>query len=122
MILTMRSRAGILREEDIPLEFRKVLGYSARERLNTLIHDVIRNSCDTNDIAMSPHMEETMQKLRAFMFDNVYYDPIAKREEGRAMGLIQSLYEYYEKHIGPMPEEYIDLIEKKRRAQRTGSL
>ncbi len=107
------ERAGILREEDIPLEFRKVLGYSTRERLNTLIHDVIRNSCDTNDIAMSPHMEETMQKLRAFMFDNVYYNPIAKHEEGRAMGLIQSLYEYYEKHIGQMPEEYIDLIEKR---------
>ena len=107
------ERAGILKEEDIPLEFRKVMGYSTRERLNTLIHDVIRNSLGTNDIVMSPHMETTMQALRRFMFENVYYNPVAKHEEGRAMGLIQTLYEYYERHVEEMPEEYRLLIEEK---------
>ena len=107
------EQAGILKEEDIPLEFRQVMGYSTRERLNTLIHDVIRNSMGINDIVMSPHMETTMQELRKFMFANVYYNPVAKHEEGRAMGLLQTLYEYYEKHVDEMPEEYLMLIEEK---------
>lgn len=107
------ERAGILKEEDIPLEFRRVMGYSTRERLNTLIHDVIRNSMGINDIVMSPHMEATMQELRRFMFTNVYYNPVAKHEESRAMGLLQMLYEYYDRHVEEMPEEYLLLIEKK---------
>ena len=34
-------RAGIMNEEELPKEPRKVLGNSKRERLNTLTHDVI---------------------------------------------------------------------------------
>lgn len=107
------ERAGILKEEDIPVEFRETMGYSTRERLNILIHDVIRNSRGKDDIVMSPHMEASMQGLRRFMFENVYHNPVAKQEEGRAMGLIRQLYEYYIRHIGEMPSEYIDLIEKR---------
>ena len=39
-------RAGIMNEEELPKELRKVLGNSKRERLNTLTHDVIVNSMD----------------------------------------------------------------------------
>lgn len=107
------ERAGILKETDIPLEFRQAMGYSTRERLNTLIHDVIRSSQNKNDIVMSPEMEPTMQELRKFMFVHVYHNPIAKNEEDKAVGLIQSLYEYYTKHVDKLPAEYIDLIEKR---------
>lgn len=107
------ERAGILREADIPEEYRRIMGYSTRERLNTLIHDVIRSSQGKNDIVMSPQMEEAMQELRKFMFVHVYHNPLAKTEEGKAVGMIQSLYEYYEKHVEKLPAEYIDLIEKR---------
>lgn len=107
------ERAGILREEDIPLEYRKVCGFSTRERLNTLIHDVIRSSENKNDIVMSPQMEETMQELRKFMFVHVYHHPMAKTEEDRAVGMIQSLYEYYIRHVEKLPAEYRDLIDQR---------
>lgn len=107
------ERAGILREADIPEEYRRIMGYSTRERLNTLIHDVIRSSQGKNDIVMSPQMEEAMQELRKFMFVHVYHNPLAKTEEGKAVGMIQSLYEYYEKQVEKLPAEYIDLIEKR---------
>lgn len=107
------ERAGILREADVPEEYRRIMGYSTRERLNTLIHDVIRSSQGKNDIVMSPQMEEAMQELRKFMFVHVYHNPLAKTEEGKAVGMIQSLYEYYEKHVEKLPAEYIDLIEKR---------
>ena len=46
-------RGGILTEEDIPAEIRGVLGNSCKERLNTMVHDVIINSMDQPEIRMS---------------------------------------------------------------------
>ena len=46
-------RAMILDEEDIPVELRRTLGFTTRERLDHLIHDIISNSMGRNDIIMS---------------------------------------------------------------------
>ena len=107
------ERAGILSEEDIPKTYREILGGSTRDRLNTLIHDVIYSSLDRSDIRMSPEIEEAMMELRKFMFDHVYLNSVAKTEEGKVSRMITMLYQYYEKHVDEMPQEYIDLIEKK---------
>ena len=50
-------RAEILTEEDIPLEIRRILGYTTKQRLNTLIHNVIKNSMGKDDIRMSEEVE-----------------------------------------------------------------
>lgn len=107
------ERAGILSEEDIPKTYREILGGSTRDRLNTLIHDVIYSSLDRADIRMSPEIEKAMMELRKFMFDHVYLNSVAKTEEGKVSRMITMLYQYYEKHVDEMPQEYIDLIKKK---------
>ncbi len=107
------ERAGILSEEDIPKSYREILGGSTRDRLNTLIYDVIYSSLDKADIRMSPSIETAMMELRKFMFDHVYLNSVAKTEEGKVSRMITMLYQYYEKHVDEMPQEYIDLIEKK---------
>lgn len=61
-------RAKVMSEEDIPLEIRKVLGMTTKERLNTLIHNIIMNSMGKNDIVMSEEIGGAMQDLRKFMF------------------------------------------------------
>ena len=71
-------RAGILNEEMLPEEFTSVLGHSVRERLNTLIHNVIANSKDKPDIRMDEEIEAAMSGLRHYMFDNVYTNSVAK--------------------------------------------
>ncbi|MBR4753731.1 MAG: deoxyguanosinetriphosphate triphosphohydrolase, partial [Lachnospiraceae bacterium] len=88
-------RADVIREEDIPKEYRDILGHTSRERLNTLIHSVISESMGKDDILMTPDIEEAMKGLRAFMFENVYTNPKAKAEEKKARELIIELYEYY---------------------------
>ena len=107
------ERAGILREEDIPIEYREILGFTIRERLNTLIHDIVRNSEEKADIIMSSHIEEAMQGLRSFMFRQVYRNPKAKGEEARARNMLQELYRYYSRHLEMLPGEYQELIEKR---------
>ncbi len=100
------ERAGILKEEDIPDESRRIIGDTTRKRLNTLVHDVIMNSRGKDHIEMSPHMEQAMKDLREFMFQSVYLNPEAKSEEGKAIRLIQELYYYYVEHPEEMPDEF----------------
>lgn len=106
-------RGRVIREEEIPDEYKKVLGYTMRERLNTLIHDMISSSMDKNDIILSETVSEALNGLRTFMFENVYVNSIAKTEEGKARYVIRQLYGYYIEHLNEMPEEYINRIEVK---------
>lgn len=106
-------RAKMFVEEDLPEHFTGVLGHSVRERLNNLIHDIIGNSLGKQDIVMSPHMEEAMQGLRTWMFNNVYKNEIPKREEGKAQNLIVMLFQYYMDNPEKLPEEYRYFMENK---------
>lgn len=99
-------RAKVVSEEDIPLEIRKVLGMTTKERLNTLIHNIIMNSMGKNDIVMSEEIGGAMQDLRKFMFQKVYTNPAAKGEEAKAERLLCELYAHYMGHIEILPEQY----------------
>lgn len=104
------ERAGILREEEIPLEYRQVLGSTIKERLNTMIHDIVSNSQGKPDICQSPEVEQAMKNIRKFMFKSVYTNPAAKGEETKAENMIAALYEYYEKHLEVLPLEYQEMV------------
>lgn len=105
-------RGQILREEDLPKEYTDLLGTSVRERLNTMIHDLIMNSMEKNDIVMSKEIFGALMGLRKFMFDNVYRNSVAIAEEKRARSLLAALFEYYISHPDQMPEEYLIIAEK----------
>ncbi|MCI5603597.1 MAG: deoxyguanosinetriphosphate triphosphohydrolase [Clostridiales bacterium] len=103
-------RGKILSESDLPDEFTNILGHSKKERLNTMIYDIVNKSLDKPDIIMSDRIESAMKGLREFMFKNVYSNPVAKGEEIKAKRMLTQLYNYYLQHIEEMPEEYIWLI------------
>ena len=100
-------RAGILTIEDIPKELRKTLGETHSERINTMVTAVIKASFDQPKISMTPEIGEATEELRQFMFKNVYLNPVAKSEEGKAKALLLRLYEYYTEHPEKMPEQYV---------------
>ena len=103
-------RALILCEEDIPLELRKTLGFNVKARLNHLIHDIIINSQDKDDICMSDESWEAFLELRKFMFENLYTNPVAKSEEVKAEAMIEQLYYYYMDHIDLLPEKHLTML------------
>ena len=105
-------RGRIITEYDIPGRYTEVLGNSVKERLNIMVHDIIMNSLDRPEIVMSQDVLDTMVSLRQWMFENVYKNPAAKAEEGKAQQLIVRLYEYYMEHVDRLPEEYFIMIEK----------
>ncbi|MCI7323638.1 MAG: deoxyguanosinetriphosphate triphosphohydrolase [Lachnospiraceae bacterium] len=104
-------RAQILSEDDIPMELRKTLGFTTRERLDHLIHDIITNSMDRDDIVMSPETAQAMKELRIFMFQNVYKNPVAKGEEVKAKTMIKQMYYFYMDHIEQLPEKLLAMLE-----------
>lgn len=103
-------RGGILTEADVPKEICEVIGSSPTERLDHFIHDIVTNSMDKDDILMSEPVAEAMTKIRQFMFERVYKNPIAKSEEGKAEMLMETLYQHFLKHLDDLPEEYLNLL------------
>lgn len=105
-------RGGILKESDVPEEIAAVIGYSCGQRLDFFIHNIVTNSRGRDDICMSPEASEAMQQMRAFMFRNVYKNPIAKGQENKAENLIVTLYEYYMNHTEKLPKFLYRLMEE----------
>ena len=106
-------RGRVIREEDLPAECVSVLGNSLRERLNTLIHDIVIHSMGKDDIIMSEETSEALRKLRQYMFENVYINSAAKAQEGKAERMIRQLFEYYMEHVEQLPEEYTRMVWEK---------
>lgn len=99
-------RAGILRNEDIPKGISSVLGESHRERINTLVCDMIHTSREAGEICMTPQTDQALRDLREFMFERVYRNPVAKGEETKAKDMLQRLYAYYVENPNAMPEDF----------------
>lgn len=104
-------RAGIMSIEDIPVDIREVLGEQHGVRINRMVSSVIEGSTDSPVIRMTPEVGEATNKLRKFLFDNVYYSPIAKAEEVKAMELLARLYEYFIRYPQKMPQVYYRNLE-----------
>lgn len=111
-------RGRIMTEDDIPKEIRSVLGNDSGQRLDTLIHNIITNSMDRDDIVMSPEIQQAMQDLRRFMFVHVYTNPKAKSEETKAEELLGKLFAYYMEHSRELPEQYRDMMAQGEKTER----
>ena len=99
-------RAGILQTADIPKSVLKILGNTHSKRINTLVCDTITTSREAGDICLSPKVEQALQELREFMFENVYRNAVAKSQEKKAKGMLQRMYEYYYNHPEAIPEDF----------------
>ena len=55
---------------------------------------------------MTPKIEQGLADLRAFMFEHVYRNPVAKGEESKAKDLLKMLFDYYVAHPEALPEDF----------------
>jgi len=96
-------RSRVLSPGDLPQDVLDVLGYTHRERINTMVGDLIATSEGRGTVGMSPDVGGAMAELRRFLFDNVYIGSSAKQEEQRAQALIAHLYRHYVAHPEQVP-------------------
>lgn len=102
-------RGHIIYPMDIPLVCAQVLGFTHTERINTLTVDVIRTSRAAGKVVQSHSCGEAMAALRAFMFEFVYRNPVAKGEEGKAQDMLRRLFEYYMGDPDKLPPEFQEI-------------
>lgn len=105
-------RAGVMQEEDIPLQLRLKLGMSKGERIDSMVKNVILNSLEGDKIRMDSDYYHYFDELHEFMFTAVYRNPICKSEEVKAVAMIEKLYNYYNAHPDEMPYDYIRIAER----------
>ena len=105
-------RGGIIYPIDIPLEISNVLGFTHSERIDTLTVDIIRESAGAGVVRQSGPCREAMSRLREFMFENVYRNPVAKGEESKAQDMLRRLFECYVSDPDRLPPEFQDIRER----------
>ncbi|HEX8617740.1 MAG TPA: deoxyguanosinetriphosphate triphosphohydrolase [Thermoanaerobaculia bacterium] len=100
-------RAGIIREDDIPKDIRTTLGRTGSDRIDRMVRDVIKSTlaCEYDAISMTPEIEQALDALRKYMFENMYLIPQVRGEFEKAQKILTALFEYVVAH----PEQYLDL-------------
>lgn len=104
-------RAGIIKPEKIPEKFMHHLGYTHGQRINKMIVDVINNSIYKEKITMSDEIDHYTSSLRDFLFENVYFNKIAKSEEDKTTFIVEKIFEYYTKNFDALPEFYLKIYD-----------
>ncbi len=99
-------RAGILTAEDIPRDIAAILGENQRDRINTLVCDMIFTSREAGSICMTPQIQKALADLRSFMFARVYHNSVAKGEESKAKDMLQMLFRFYVDHPEQLPADF----------------
>ncbi len=99
-------RAGILKKEDLPRELTDVLGDTHSKRINTMVASVLSSSADSATISMTADVQKATDMLRKFLFEKVYYNPVAKSQDQKSRDLLCTLFSYYVKNPDRLPDRY----------------
>ena len=96
-------RGGLITKEDLPEDCIKILGENHRERINTMVIDMIECSRNAAIICMGEEVKNATDKLRQFLFKKVYIGSKAKTEEIKAKRMLKELFAYYLEHTDELP-------------------
>lgn len=105
-------RARIIKEEDLPNDCINYFSSLRSERLSKMVHDIVNNSLDKNQIIMSNECSYHLDKLRSWMFEHVYMNSLAKTEEDKIKNLIKQLFEYYSNKLKEKYDKNDTLIQR----------
>lgn len=103
-------RAGILKQEDLPKNAVETLGKVTKERINTAIADIWKNSYGQPHVKMSGEVMSATNELRSFMFERVY-ELANKSIQERSERMLTQMFAYFMAHTEKLPEPYLRLLE-----------
>lgn len=114
-------RAGLIRDADVPPEVVARLGSTGRERINSMVVDIVNNCWavaegklpnrdESGDLAIRPSadMLNYIDTLREFLFQRVYLSDFALSQAARATHLVNELFRYYVQHPSELPPELVE--------------
>jgi dGTPase len=107
-------RAGVIAAGDLPADALAVLGATHGERINSMIADMISfNWWATGEgvapdpplIGMSPAVLAATNRLRDFMYREVYLNRRAKQDDEKVRFVIETLYAHFVRHPEQIPAD-----------------
>jgi dGTPase len=100
------TRAGLLRDEDLPRDLVAILGSSSSARIGTLVKDVVTETLGggLTEIRMSGPILAAVLKFREFLFEAVYENTRATIEFRKATDILSGLWE----KVRERPDEFLD--------------
>ncbi|MHB1346753.1 MAG: deoxyguanosinetriphosphate triphosphohydrolase [Candidatus Humimicrobiaceae bacterium] len=100
------ARAGIFSLKDLPEKELQILGQTHRDRINTIVTDIIENSTGKNDIIISEKINTSLYSLRAFLFKNLYLRKPVRIEERKTKKILKELFDYYLNNFNVFIKDY----------------
>lgn len=88
-------RANIITESDLPKECNDFFTSIKSERMQKMIVDIVENSLNRPEIRMSEQCLFYMNCLKNWMFENVYFNPVAKAQEYKSRRIVLELFDFY---------------------------
>lgn len=90
-------RAGIINPDDLPSRITEIVGDRHSKRIGAMVRDIIIESLGADDgrLHMSPKMLQTINDLRAFLYEYVYRFHMVHNEFEKAQKIIRELYHYF---------------------------
>ena len=105
-------RADVLKEEELPKSCTDCFGHTHGHRINTMILSVVDYSLNHDEVGFTSEMWSEFNKFREFMFERVYLNSVAKREEGKAKRVVEQLFEHYMNSVDELPHEFVQFVEE----------
>ena len=99
----------MIQEKDLPKDVLKIMGETHAERIDSLVKDIIKNSC-RNTLQFNPEMLSVIEKLREFLYLNVYSRANALIEDSRVEHVLTALFEYEVQKEQKSVQETVDFI------------
>jgi len=83
--------AGLINRSDVPPEFIKILGETNRERISSMVIDIVGSTLDAGSLALSEEMESTINALKDFLFERVYYNEAIREHDNTIRRCLEGL-------------------------------
>ena len=101
-------RSGVIEKNQVPEDCLRNLGHSHSERAIRMIRDLIASSLPTEEgliLQLSAPVNDAMQALRHFLYDNVYRSEKVHNEFVKAKKILSDLYAHFLNHESDLQKE-----------------
>lgn len=90
-------RAGLIHEGQIPKEITAALGQGCRQRIDTMVRDLIEvaNASGGEVVRLSPEVDAALSALRSWLTANVYRVEAVEAEFDKAARMLRELFCYF---------------------------
>jgi dGTPase len=97
--------AGLLSLDDVPEIVRERCGSTRSSQLRSFISDVVRTTCATGVVSMTPAIGEALACLRRFNYERIYLRDASVEQSRMVIEMLRALVEHFAAHPAELPAE-----------------